>query len=244
MDPKLAEIDVLILTGGQGTRLRSVVSDRPKPMADIQGQPFLEILLEYLLGQGLKRFILSTGFMSYYIEDHFAKRPHYGDIIISRETSPLGTAGAIKHAKEFIRSEPFIVLNGDSFCEVSYNRLIQLHIHRKALTTLVVAEAGDQAECGSVVLDYDNSVRIFDEKQKDMSCNYLSAGIYCMSQAMFNVLPEDKMYSLEYDIFPRLIQQGCYAYITPEPFFDIGEEVRYKYFKTYVRTKTPIIQET
>jgi D-glycero-alpha-D-manno-heptose 1-phosphate guanylyltransferase len=111
------EIDAVILAGGKGTRLKSVVSDRPKPMAEVAGRPFLEWQLLYLRSLGIKRVILCTGYKGESVENHFDTRVEMGmEIMYSREDSPLGTGGAIRKALTLVRTDPFLVLNGDSFC--------------------------------------------------------------------------------------------------------------------------------
>ena len=96
-----AGTEVVILCGGKGTRLQQVVSDRPKPMAQIQDRPFLEVLLDYAAGFGFKRIIFCAGFMSEYIKNHFFVEGCAGNIVISEEDRPLGTAGALKNAERF-----------------------------------------------------------------------------------------------------------------------------------------------
>ena len=109
MNTKPSQVDVVVLCGGLGTRLREVVSDRPKPMALIENRPFLEILIQNFRRAGFRRFVLCTGHLSDSVEAHFANR--YSDlaIVISEENRPLGTAGAIKNAEHRIHSNPFLV---------------------------------------------------------------------------------------------------------------------------------------
>jgi len=103
---KLREVDVVILCGGMGSRLRAVVSDRPKPMARINQRPFLDILIQFFSGFGFRRFILCAGYMSQVIRDHYTRRAGPCRFVISEEHTPLGTGGTIRNAEKLIQSDP------------------------------------------------------------------------------------------------------------------------------------------
>ena len=123
----------IILAGGLGTRLKSVVSDVPKPMAPIQSTPFLEIVINYWINQGIKRIILSVGYMSDIIINHFGKS--FKDISIEYvdEVSPLGTGGALKNVlNKLIINDPFLVINGDTFFEVDLDSMTLFHFNNKS----------------------------------------------------------------------------------------------------------------
>ena len=107
------DIDALILCGGQGTRFRAVQEDIPKALAPFRGSAFIDLLLDDLVSQGFERIILATGFLSNQIEDHVKSR-NDAEYIISLEPKPLGTGGAIKFAAGHFRSNPVLVMNGDS----------------------------------------------------------------------------------------------------------------------------------
>jgi len=113
-----SKIDVAILCGGLGTRLKNVINDRPKSMAEINGTPFLDLLIDHIAKFGFKHFILCTGHMGETIENRYAGKKPAINIEISREIQPLGTGGALKNGSQLITSNPFLVVNGDSFCAV------------------------------------------------------------------------------------------------------------------------------
>src|SRR4051812_32802437 len=121
-------LEAVILAGGQGTRLRTLVDDRPKPMAEVAGRPFIEWLFLALQKQGVKRLVLSTGHLADPLERYCGDGSRWGlDIQMSRETSPLGTAGAVRQALQHIHGRRFFVLNGDSFCAASLVKLFVEH---------------------------------------------------------------------------------------------------------------------
>ena len=127
---KQTDVDVVILCGGKGTRLSEVVRDRPKPMSEINGRSFLDILIGYVSGFGFKRFILSVGYKADYIKDYYKNNRFSFEILFSRENEPLGTAGGVKQAENLVQSNPFLVMNGDSFCPVDLLQFLDFHSKR------------------------------------------------------------------------------------------------------------------
>jgi len=175
---RLSETDAVILCGGMGKRLRPVVDDRPKPMAEIDDRPFLDILIDSFAEFGLRRFILCAGYMSDIIRDYYAAQSGSRQFIISDEYKPLGTAGAIKNAAELIRSDTFLVANGDSFCPVDLNAFHDFHLARHALMSMVVVETQNTGDCGLVSLDASQRIVGFEEKTQQSQSRYINAGIY------------------------------------------------------------------
>lgn len=226
MEDKLSEIDAVILCGGMGTRLRSVVDDRPKPMAEINDRPFLDILIDSFSEFGLRRFVLCAGYMSYIIRDYYGSRTGSQEFIISEEREPLGTAGAIRNAARHIRSGTLLVANGDSFCPVDLAAFNEFHSARDAMMSMVVIEAQDRSDCGLVSLDESQRIVGFEEKNERSRSRYVNAGIYLLQKEILSLIPPATAYSLERDLFPDLIGWDCYAFATQAPLFDIGTPER------------------
>ena len=130
-------ITAVILAGGMGKRLRIAVPNLPKPMAPIKGRPFLEYLLDYWINQGVKKFILSVGYMSEVIVDHFGNNYKTAEISYSIEYQPLGTGGALFLSTKKI-TEPFLVINGDTFAEVNLKNLISFHLKKNSEWTFAL----------------------------------------------------------------------------------------------------------
>ena len=225
----LAQIDVLILCGGLGTRLRPVVSDRPKGLAVVAGRPFLDILVDELLGKGLRRFVFCTGHGADQIAVHYCGR-NDAEFVFSPESSPLGTAGAVRNALAHIRSDPFFVVNGDSICEVEYSELLAFHQRRHSSLTIVVTPASERTDVGLVALGESDHILSFDEKHgscKDRVC-YVNAGIYVMHRSLVVSLKAAVQLSLEKDVFPGVARDGqCYGYRASGTLTDIGTPERY-----------------
>jgi NDP-sugar pyrophosphorylase family protein len=222
---KFEDLTVLILVGGQGSRLRSAVSDRPKPMAEVNGRPFLDILVKHASACGLKRFVLCTGYMGDYIRAYYSKTAGPSRISFSREERPLGTAGALKNAEYLIESDPFIVMNGDSFCSVDLRALFEFHKAKRAVASIVVARMNETGDYGNVVVSQTGRIEGYEEKADKKA--YVNAGIYCMDTELLAAIPIDIPYSLERDVFPTLCLADSYAYVVSSGFIDIGTPERY-----------------
>ena len=229
----LKEIDVVILCGGQGKRLRPAVSDRPKVLAPINDRTFLDIQIDNLSSFGFNRIILSTGYQKDKIKRHFAGKVKPGPYVIlfSEEEFPLGTGGAVKNARGFIESNPFFVINGDSFCKIDLKNFLDFHISRKALVSMVVTASKHQGEGGAVKLNSNGKISGFYEKYKKAGADYINAGIYLFDQNIFSYIPEKKFFSLERDLFPFVQKGKFYGYISNSRFIDIGTPERYNQAK-------------
>jgi len=238
MTDRLRQIDAVILCGGLGKRLRTEIGDAQKVMARVGGQPFLDFLLTYLQGQGLSRVILCTGFQAESVEQYYVNRDLGLRITFSREDEPLGTGGAIKNAQTLIHSDPFFVMNGDSYCPLDYRRLLDFHYAKKAAVTVVAAPQSDQRDFGTLTLapEPSDKVTCFEEKIEGAgeSCPQdvlVSAGVYCFSQSLFSSMPADRVFSLEKDFFPAMVGKDFYGYLCQSKFFDIGTRERYNQVK-------------
>ncbi len=224
----LSKTDAVILCGGQGKRLQSVVSALPKVMAEVAGHPFLDILVAHLKKQGIRRIVLCTGYKADQVEDHYRKNPQGLTFEFSRESDPLGTGGALKNAQYFIESEPFLVFNGDSFCAVDLNALLDFHGSKLARASVVVSRARETSSFGKVFLDEDAKVTGFREKESGSGEGGVNAGVYCFNEDVSSFMPESKRFSLEYDLFPGLVGNGLYGFYADQEFYDIGTPERYE----------------
>ncbi len=230
----MGDIDVVILIGGQGSRLREVVSDRPKPMAEINGIPFLDILINYYLGFGFKRFIMCVGYMADFIESYYKEKRCDGlEMLFSREDALLGTGGAVKNAEKLINNDSFFVLNGDSFCPVDLTRFVHFHTLKRALLSMALAETDAPADFGQIILDESGRVTQFKEKSGGNSSSFINAGIYLFDKKILSIIPPGRKYSLEYDLFPTLIGKEFYGFVTGERLLDIGTPERYETAKRF-----------
>lgn len=232
----LNSIDAIILCGGKGTRLRSVVNDRPKPMALIHDRPFLDILIDYLITYSMGKIILSTGFKSQFIRDYYENERKIPNLVFSDEDIPLGTAGALRKACKLVSSDLILVLNGDSFCEVDLKDLINFHKFKKASISLVLSKvdsslnqnAAGNFNFGTVLINENSEIQSFKEKVSTEGVVYVNSGVYLIQRKLLSLIPDNVKFSLEYDFFPDLINNSFYGYVTNQSFIDIGTKERFQ----------------
>jgi D-glycero-alpha-D-manno-heptose 1-phosphate guanylyltransferase len=213
----------VLLVGGMGTRLRSVVPSVPKPLAAVGDRSFLELLIRQIRYQGIRRIVMCTGFLAEQIENKFGDgRAWEVSIEYSHEEQPLGTAGALKLAQRHLEGVPeFLVLNGDSFLEADFDQLIRLNHERNGLATMAVVRLEDTGRYGTVRVDADGRLVGFAEKTEAGVADWINAGVYVFTSAIFEHIPQGEA-SLERDVFPRIIEHGVYAAEQRGMFIDIG----------------------
>jgi NDP-sugar pyrophosphorylase family protein len=222
------EIDVVVLCGGLGTRLRSVVANNPKPMADVNGQPFLAHIMDYLTGAGFVHFVLGCGYKAEAVRSYFEIWEKKVSIEYSLEKIPLGTGGAVKNALPFLRSNPVLVLNGDSFCRVDYDGLLATHAQTSASITMAVSRMASRADYGQIELGDSDRVLGFREKGMNTEGGWINAGVYVFDKRVIEQMPDSIPLSLEKDVFPAWIGGDFRAFRTEEPVYDIGTPERYE----------------
>ncbi len=196
-------------------------------MAEFNGQSFLTFLLKELSFQGITRVVLSTGYMSEYIIEHLPQWHQLLDVEIVVETELLGTGGAINHALTKIHHEEFFVLNGDSYCKTNLKQVIEFHQVKKSKYTLVATRVDDISSFGSLTINNVNEISNFTEKQGVKLPGLVNAGIYIFNKTLYNQFDKMKKFSLEYDVFPVLIGQSFFCYVTSSPLYDIGTPESY-----------------
>ncbi len=223
----LASVTAAILAGGLGTRLRSVVADRPKVLAEVRGRPFLAYLLDQLAAAGVRYVVLCTGYLGEQVWAAFGDT--YGSISLdySQEPSPLGTAGALRLALPLFKSDSVLVMNGDSFCDANSRAFWAWHCAHSVMATLLVTEVSDTTRYGSVQLEPDGRVRSFLEKGEASGPGVINAGIYLLKQDFLRTIPTGRSVSLERDVFPTWVGRGIYGYRSEGRFLDIGTPEAY-----------------
>lgn len=223
---KGAALDIVILCGGQGTRLRSAVPDLPKVLAPVGGRPFLSLVLECVRAQGFRRIILCIGYSGGMVRKVF--KDEVPPLIFSEEKEPLGTGGALKKALPLIRTQDFIVMNGDTFCPASLHALINFHRARRSALSLVL-NRNVRSDGGAILLDADTRITYFKEKESVAGTSFLSAGVYAMKKEVETFFPQTPTFSLECDVFPKIVHSvPCFGFVVDEEAIDIGTSERYQ----------------
>jgi NDP-sugar pyrophosphorylase family protein len=217
------DMPVLLLVGGMGTRLQPVLSSKPKPLAPLGGISFLELLVLQLRSQGFRNLVMCTGFKADQIHQEFGDGRKWSVAIqYSEESSPLGTAGAIKLAEKFLTNSPdFVVMNGDSFLELDLQQLLRFHDEHDGLATIAAHRVPDAARYGTVHIGARGRVTRFSEKMGMPEPGTINGGVYIFRREVLSHIPEGPS-SLEKDVLPGLTDQGIYAVEQNGMFIDIG----------------------
>lgn len=225
--------EAIILAGGRGTRLQSLVSNVPKPMASVAGKPFLQILLANLSRKGIRRAILSVGYLSESIEKYFGAGFQGLEIEYVREDSPLGTGGALRLAMGHCREEAVLALNGDTFLDFDMDAVAAgWQKHRSPV--IIGVQVQDTARYGRIVSE-DGLITGFVEKGESGS-GIINAGTYVFPADLFTGRPLPAIFSLEQDfLVPEIVRRPFRLFASPGPFIDIGIPEDYLLAQTLLR---------
>ena len=220
----------LILCGGLGTRLRNVVSDVPKPMALVNNKPFLEYILNWLTFHGIRDVIFLAGYKADKIEEYFHDKFKGMNLRYSIEPKPLGTAGAIKYASQkYDIGKDFILINGDTYFDLELENMIEFHKSKSALATIALKLSDNTDRYGLVSVDDTFKITKFLEKEKSKEPGFINAGVYVLNHKILDLIPLDKAYSIEKEIFPQFSdKEDLYGYPDGGRFIDIGIPADYK----------------
>lgn len=216
-------MEAIILAGGFGTRLQPVVSEVPKAMALINGRPFLEYQLDWLIAQGFSKIILAVGYKREVIIGHFAGQYRSATISYSVEEEPMGTGGAIRMALWKAVGPRVLVLNGDTIFRIPLQQLIDQHLRRKADITLAVRKIDDAGRYGEVVLNRNYRVTGFREKNENSGEGLINAGIYVLEKIFLMEPWYRGKFSIEKDCFEKVYKNSkIYGHPCEGYFLDIG----------------------
>jgi D-glycero-alpha-D-manno-heptose 1-phosphate guanylyltransferase len=216
------ELAAVVLAGGMGTRLRSVVADLPKVLAPVAGRPFLTYLLDQIAGAGIRRVVLSTGYLAEQFAEVIGDRYRNIKIVYAHEEQPLGTGGAIRFACGFTDADQLLVMNGDSYCDADLSSYIDWHVDGGNDVSLMLAKVNDTSRYGTVEMDAGGRITAFFEKRPESNSGYINAGVYLFRRAMLEQFPIGPS-SMERDVFPVwLRERSVLGWVTETEFIDIG----------------------
>lgn len=224
-------MQAVILVGGEGTRLRPLTLETPKPMVPLFGIPFLERTLGRLHAAGVDEVILAAGYLPRAIEDHLGDGSRIGmRIRYVVEASPLGTAGALKNLEEHLTGA-FFVLNGDVLTSLDLRAMIAFHRERGGLGVLHAIKVDDPSAFGCIVRDERGRISRFVEKppREDAPTDEINAGTYLLDRRVLDRIPAGRNVSIERETFPQLLAAGeaLYSYVTEDYWLDVGRPQQY-----------------
>jgi len=222
----------IIMAGGEGTRLRPVSLNAPKPMVRLFDRPVLEHTLDLLKKHEIYDACLTLRFLPQMITDHFGDGSRFGMRLTHQiENSPLGTAGSVAACRDFIGREPVLILSGDSVCDFDLSECLEFHHTRRADVTIVLYAHPEPLEYGLVMTDESGKVERFIEKPpwNQVFTNRINTGIYILSPSVLDEIPEGMSFDFSKDLFPKLLAGGKRLYATEAPGYwcDIGSPEAY-----------------
>jgi NDP-sugar pyrophosphorylase family protein len=220
----LASVDVLVLAGGYGTRLRGSIGETPKVLAPVAGRPFLAHLLAWLRRFGARRVVMSLGYKAEAVQEFLDSHPVPGLDVASRvEPEPLGTAGAIRYARPLLHSDPVLILNGDSFADADLCALLERQSASQALATVLCVAHENADRYGRVTVDRQGRIAGFVEKAADgAGPGVINAGVYAVSARLLDQVAAGSARSWEREVLGAAPAGTLAAALGRYTFIDIG----------------------
>lgn len=227
----MQKLTAVILVGGPGTRLQPLTNDRPKSVLPVLNRPFLEHFIAYLKHYGVENIILTLSYLPDVIREYLGNGSRYGvRLTYCLEEEPLGTAGAVKNAEEFLDGT-FFVLNGDVFTDMNLGDMLAYHRARKAKATISLTWVDDPSAFGVVETNEENRVKRFIEKppREEATTNWINAGTYVLEPGVLDYVPSNTHYMFEKGLYPDLLNKGepVYGYPFRGYWLDMGTPEKY-----------------
>jgi mannose-1-phosphate guanylyltransferase len=225
-------MQAIVLVGGEGTRLRPLTSDVPKPAVTLVDRPFLAYAIEWLAAHGVTEVVLACGFLPDVLRAALADEEERAGVEITyvAEPEPLGTAGAIRFAADALGDrlgDRFLALNGDVLADLDLSALLSAHEERGARATLGLHPVEDSSAYGLVRCDEEGKVLEFLEKTGERAPGEINAGAYVLDRSVLDLVPAGQAVSIEREVFPRLVGDGLCGLLLEGYWMDIGTPDRY-----------------
>src|SRR5213078_344147 len=200
----------VVMAGGEGTRLRPLTSNQPKPMVAIAGKPCMEHILELVRRHGITEVVATLAYMPQVIRGYFGEGSHLGvEVDYSVEEVPAGTAGSVKLIEDYL-DDTFLVVSGDAVTDMDLASLLDFHRQTGALATLALKRVPDPLEFGVVITTEDGRIERFLEKPSwgEVFSDTINTGIYVLDPGVFEFIPEGEVVDFSGDVFPEVLARG------------------------------------
>ncbi|MGO8670357.1 MAG: sugar phosphate nucleotidyltransferase [Capsulimonadaceae bacterium] len=223
----------VVMAGGEGTRLRPLTSNRPKPLVPILNKPCMQHTIELLKRHGITDIVVTLYYLADEIEGYFGDGSDLGvNLIYTVEDSPLGTAGSVKKAEEYLKDDTFVIVSGDALTDFDLGKALSFHRNRGSVATLVLQHVENPLEFGVVITDDEGRIRRFLEKPSwgEVFSDTVNTGMYILEPSIFSYMEPEKVYDWSQDIFPALLreEQPMYGYVMTEYWTDVGSLQQYR----------------
>lgn len=221
----------VIMAGGEGTRLRPLTSNQPKPMVPILNRPVMEYSIDLLKKYKIEDIVVTLQFLPQLIKNYFGDGTDIGvNLNYATEETPLGTAGSVKNAEDFL-DERFVVISGDALTDINIKKAIRFHKKNNAAATLVLKSVENPLEFGIVITDDNGRIERFLEKPTwgEVFSDNINTGIYILEPEIFQYIPENTTFDFSKELFPLLLSKGLplFGYIADGYWCDIGNQEQY-----------------
>lgn len=223
----------VVMAGGEGSRLRPITANRPKPLVPVGNRPIMEHILELLKSHGITEVVSTLHYLADEITSFFDDGSDFGvKMSYSIEDTPLGTAGSVKKAEAELRDDTFLIVSGDAMTDCDLSKAIAFHKEKGAIATLILYRVPSPLEFGVVITDPDGKVIRFLEKPtwSEVFSDTVNTGMYILEPEIFDLMEQGKQYDWSQDIFPQLLREGkpIYGYIMEEYWCDVGTLGQYR----------------
>ena len=223
----------VVMAGGEGTRLRPLTSSRPKPLVPILNKPCMQHTIELLKRYGITDIVVTLYYLADEIEGYFGDGSELGvNLIYTVEDTPLGTAGSVKKAEEYLKDDTFIIVSGDALTDLDVEKALAYHQEKQSVATLVLQHVDNPLEFGVVITDDNGRIRRFLEKPSwgEVFSDTVNTGMYILEPSIFEYMQPDKSYDWSQDIFPQILaeEKPMFGYVLGEYWTDVGSLQQYR----------------
>lgn len=223
----------VVMAGGEGSRLRPLTANRPKPMVPVCNQPIMEHILTLLKRHNVDEVVATLYYLADEIQNHFGDGSDFGvQMHYSIESVPLGTAGSVKKAEGFLKDGTFLIVSGDALTDCDLTKAIAYHKEKKSLATLILYRVPSPLDFGVVITDDDGRIVRFQEKpsMSEVFSDTVNTGMYILEPEIFEYMRENEVYDWSGDIFPKLLNEKrpMFGYIMEEYWTDVGSFSQYR----------------
>lgn len=224
----------VIMAGGEGTRLRPLTSQRPKPLVPVLNMPIMEHIVLLLKQHGITDIVVTLHYLADEIEGYFSDGSEWGvNLSYSVEDTPLGTAGSVKQAEHLLKDDTFLIISGDALTDIELDRAIKFHRDKGSLATIMLSHVPNPLEFGVVIIDDHGHIRRFLEKPSwgEVFSDTVNTGMYILEPSIFDYMEPDRVYDWSQDIFPRLLQEErpLFGYVMENDYWcDVGNLQQYR----------------
>ena len=222
----------VVMAGGEGTRLRPMTANQPKPLLPVVNQPIMGHVLRLLRRHGVTETVVTLQFLASLVRNYFGDGDEFGmTLSYATEETPLGTAGSVKNAEQALRDEPFIVISGDALTDIDLTDMIEFHRKNKALVTIALKRVADPVEFGIIIADEEGRIERFLEKPTwgQVFSDTVNTGVYIMEPEVLDHVATGQSVDWSNDVFPKLLADGAplYGYVTEAYWEDVGNHESY-----------------